>query len=451
MDDLVMSAKERVRLDVMRRVERGEVTVAASAELMQVTLRQAKRIWKRFKSQKDAGLVHRLRGRVSNHRIPEELRQQIVKRHQECYPDFGPTLASEKLAADALAISPDTLVNLLKERGLWERRRRGRRHRSRRERRSSFGMMVQMDGSHHDWFEGRASWCVLMVMIDDATNRTWARFYRAETTEAAFDIFGCWSKHHGLPRSVYVDRPSIYRAEDHPERPTQFSRAMKELGVELILAHSPQAKGRVERRHAVFQDRLVKELRLRNISDMEQANAFLEQFFLADLNRRFAVVPRRETDLHRVLPPDLALGEILCVQEVRVVGRDWCVRWKNKFLQIPAAYASFDLVGKKVVVKHLASGQLLMSYRDQQLSFCELPARPTPERAKVIHVNRVPWKPAFNHKWRNDPVGRATSPRRGGPTPAPLGASAAPPPLATPTSARHDAPPLMSGGHFYLR
>ena len=441
-----MSANERVRLDVMRRVERGELTMATAAELMRVSPRQAKRIRKRFKTQRDAGLVHQLRGQPSNRRLPEELRQRIVKRHQERYHDFGPPLACEKLTQDGLAVIPNTLAHILKERGLFEPRRRRKRHRLRRERRSSFGMMVQMDGSHHDWFESRVRWCVLMVMIDDATNRTYARFYRAETTDAAFDVLGRWMKCHGVPRSVYVDRHSIYRDEDHPEKPTQFGRAMKELNVELILAHSPQAKGRVERRHAVFQDRLVKELRLRNTSDMDQANAFLERFFLADLNRRFAVIPRLQTDLHRVLPLDFVLEEILCVHEVRAVSRDWCVCWKNKFLQIPAKHASLDLAGKKVTVKQLANGQLLMSYQGQSLSFRELPVRPTPERTRMIHVNRVPWKPAANHAWRNDPVGRAAgSPRRGGPTPAPVGATASPPPLPTPTSARHDAPPLMSG------
>ena len=170
----------------------------------------------------------------------------------------------------------------------------------------------------------------------------------------------------------------------------------------------------------------------------------MERFFLADLNRRFAVVPRRETDLHRVLPPDFVLDEILCVQEERAVGRDWCVRWKNLFLQIPAQHASLDLAGKKVTVKKFANGQLLASHKGQSLSFRELPARQAPERSKVIHVNRKPWKPAANHAWRNDPVGR-TSPRRGGPTPAPGATSASPPPLPTPTPTRHDAPTFMSG------
>src|SRR6185437_11602081 len=177
MEELRMSANEQVRLDAMNRIERGEITVANAAGLMGLSLRQAKRLRKRFKAQGAVGLVHRLRSRPGNRRLPEELRERIVKRHQERYWDFGPTLASEKLAEDGLGVSPDTLVALLKERHLWERRRRRGKHRLRRERRGSFGSIVQMDGSRHDWFEGRAPWCVLMVLIDDATNITYARFH----------------------------------------------------------------------------------------------------------------------------------------------------------------------------------------------------------------------------------------------------------------------------------
>jgi len=291
MSELRMSCKERIRMESLSRVKRGELTVVAASELMGLSLRQSRRVWKRFKEFGDVGLVHRLRGRVSNQRFDEEFRARVVKRHQERYADFGPTLACEKLAEEDLELSPNTLTAMLKERGLWQRRRRRGRHRCRRERRASFGSMVQMDGSHHDGFEGRADQCVLRVVSDDATHRTYARFYPAQTTEAAFDVLGRWVRKHGWPRSVYVDRHGIYRDEDPPEKPTQFGRAMKEQGVELILAHSPQAKGRGERRNAVFQDRLVKEMRLRKICDMAQGNALLESLFLDDLNRRYAVLP----------------------------------------------------------------------------------------------------------------------------------------------------------------
>jgi transposase len=216
MDELRMSAQERIRLDAMKRIERKELTVTAAAQLIDLSLRQTRRLWKRFKADGDAGLVHRLRSRVGNRRLGDADRQRIVKRHQESYADFGPTLACEKLAGEGLVLSPNTLTALLKERGLWQRRRRRGKHRQRRQRRACFGSMVQMDGSHHDWFEGRGPWCVLMVMIDDATNQTLARFFPAETTAAAFDVVRRWAERRGLPRSLYVDRHAIYRNEDHP-------------------------------------------------------------------------------------------------------------------------------------------------------------------------------------------------------------------------------------------
>jgi hypothetical protein len=412
-----MSSKERVALDAMARVKRKELTVVEAAELMGLSVRQARRVWKRFRVEGDQGLVHRLRGRASNRRLGEDVRERAVKLHQERYHDFGPTLACEKLAGEGLVLSPDTLTALLKERGLWRRRRRRGRHRKRRERRSCLGSLVQMDGSHHDWFEGRCGRCVLMVMVDDATGRTYARFYAAETTEAAFDTFRRWAKAYGLPRSLYVDRHSIYRDEDHPDRPTQFGRAMKELGVELILAHSPQAKGRVERKNAVFQDRLVKEMRLRGISDIPQANALLDSKFLDELNRRYAVKPVRGQDLHRPVPAGVVLEEVLCVREERVVGNDWCVRWKNRWLQIDASHAGLNLPGRKVLVKELPDGRLLVEREGGRLSFEELAAKPQPANStKKPVVNNVPWKPGPRHPWKNGPAVRPAPP--GKPAPA---------------------------------
>jgi hypothetical protein len=391
----------------MGRVKRGELTGVQASGLLGLSIRQTRRVWKRFVSQGAAGLVHGLRGRASNRRLAEEFRQRVFKRHQERYADFGPTFACEKLAQEDLGLSPDTLVAILKERHLWVRRRRHGKHRARRERRSSLGSMLQMDGSHHDWFEGRATKCVLMVIIDDATNRTYARFYPAETTEAAFDIFGRWVKRQGVPRSVYVDRHGIYRDEEHPQKPTQFGRAMKELGVELILAHSPQAKGRVERRNAVFQDRLVKEMRLRNISDMAQANVLLEGLFLDDMNRRYAVKAAKSDDLHRSLGKAIVLAEVLCVQEERVVGQDWCVRWRNRWLQIAAEHESLGLPRRRVVVKQLSDGRLVVDCRGQRLTVRELGARPEPAKVKPVIVNNRRWKPPADHAWNRYPVGRA--------------------------------------------
>jgi len=411
-----MSAKERLRLESLSRVKRGEITVVESAGLMGLSLRQARRLWKRYRDEGDAGLVHRLRGRASGRRLPEELRERVVKRHQERYQDFGPTLACEKLAEEGLRVSPKTLTLLLRERGLWERHRRRGKHRSRRERRASFGLMLQMDGSHHDWFEGRAGKCVLMVIIDDATSQTYARLYPAETTDAAFDVFLRWAKAHGLPRELYVDRHGIYRDEEHPEKPTQFGRAMKELGVRLILAHSPQAKGRVERRNALFQDRLVKELRLRRISSMEQANAYLEQRFLKEINDRYAVSPRRETDLHRPVEAGTVLEEVLCVQEKRVVGEDWCVRWKNRWLQLDGCHAPLRLPRRSVLVKERGDRALVVLHGPERLTWQELSKKPEPKKVKKAVVNNRRWMPGKEHPWKRGLAERLAS--RGSPAPA---------------------------------
>lgn len=407
MGELRMSVKERLRLESLSRVKRGEITVSAASELMGM-LRQARRLWKRYRELGDAGLVHRLRGRSSGRRLPEERRALIVKRHQERYRDFGPLLACEKLAEEGLRVSPNTLTQLLKERGLWMRRRHRSKHRRRRERRASFGSLVQMDGSHHDWFEGRAGKCVLMVIIDDATNRTYARFYPAETLDAAFDVLGRWIRSNGIPRGVYVDQHSIYRNDAAPGVPTQFGRAMAQLQVELILARSPQAKGRVERRNRVFQDRLVKELRLRGIRDMAQANALLEDYFLPELNRRYSIEPQSQVDLHRALELGIVLEEILCVQEKRVVGSDWCVRWRNRWVQISAKHASLRLPRRRVLVKELAGGRLVVEYGSVALETAEVPSRPAAIPKKRAIVNNRVWKPSANHPWnRGSGVGAA--------------------------------------------
>jgi transposase len=403
MDELRMSAKERIRLEALGRVRRGELSVTEASEWMGLSLRQGRRAWKRFKDVGAAGLVHKLRGRKSNHALGEDERERIVKLHQERYADFGPTLACEKLASEhELSVCPDTLTALLKSRGLWERKRRRGRHRKRRERRACFGSMVQKDGSHHDWFEGRAPKCVLMVMIDDATSRVLARFYPAETTEAALDLFGRWVKRYGIPRSVYADRHSIYRDERHPQKPTQYGRAMRELSVQLIPAYSPQAKGRVERMNATLQDRLVKEMRLRGIRSIPVGNDFLDAKFLDELNDRYAIGARREQDLHRAVDAATVLEEVLCVSQERVVGNDWCVRWQSRWLQIDAKHAGLNLPGRNVTLKQRADGTLVLVRNEQRLTFTEQRAQPTRTTAKKPVVNNKRYKPAASHPWNRD-------------------------------------------------
>jgi hypothetical protein len=340
---------------------------------------------------------------------------RVLELYREKYGDFGPTLACEYLAKDdELNVGVETLRQWLIAESLWSSRRRRPVHRTWRERKGHFGEMVQLDGSHHDWFEGRREKAVLMVLIDDATNRTYAKFFEGETTEASFETFRRYVGRYGLPRSVYADRASIYRttrdatvdenlADKLPE--TQFGRAMQELDVELILAHSPQAKGRVERRNAVFQDRLVKALRLKGISDLEGANAFLDDEFLTDLNEKFNVPARAQSDLHRRIPRRVKLERVLSFQEERVVQNDWTIRWRNRWFQLTKENQKLALVKRKLTVCEQLDGTVLLLLGKRVLSWEELPERPVrvatvPSPDKSQKSSDTHRKPSAKHPWR---------------------------------------------------
>ena len=415
METFAMSQKERRRLELFARVRDGELTLVKAAELLPLSYRQAKRLYARYRSEGDRGVVHRLRGRKSNRGGNPEKKARVLRLYREKYGDFGPTLACEYLAKEAgESVGVETLRQWLIGAGLWWSRRHRAVHRKWRERKGHFGEMVQLDGSHHDWFEGRRGKAVLMVLIDDATNRTYARFFEKETTEASFETFWRYVGRYGLPRSVYADRAGIYRTtrqatvDEHlADRPpeTQFGRAMQELDVELILAHSPQAKGRVERRNGVFQDRLVKALRLKGISDLEQANAFLEREFLLELNERFNVPARERSDLHRRVPRGVKLERVLSFQEQRVVQNDWTIRWRNRWFQLTASNRKLSLVKRKVTVCEQLDGTILLLLGKRVLSWEELPERPprdgrqTPAGSSQSR-SAESRKPAASHPWR---------------------------------------------------
>jgi hypothetical protein len=267
--------------------------------------------------------------------------------------------------------------------------------------------MVQLDGSHHDWFEGRRKPCVLMVMVDDATNRLRARFSEEETTRASYDVFEGWVRRQRLPCSLYVDRDSIYRCEGEPSMAeqlagkapqTQFGRAMEQLGVDLILAHSPQAKGRVERMNGVLQDRLVKALRLAGINDLERANRFLEEKFLAEFNRRFARAAASPVDVHRAGP--LNLDEVLSWEEERVVQGDWTVACAGQWYQLDPQHEALSLVRRTVIVRTLRDGRVQLVYRGKKLKWRELPGRPERVQARRLKARRPAVPPSASHPWR---------------------------------------------------
>ena len=410
---LLMSREERRRLALLAQVKSGELKLVTAGEVMGVTYRQAKRVWQRYRVEGDAGLVHRSRGRPSPRRKPAALRQRVLARYQQRYPDFGPTLAAEYLAQEGLVVDHETLRRWLIAQGTRRVRGRGQRHRAWRERKACYGMMVQLDGSHHDWFEGRRAQAVLMVMVDDATNEVRAQFFEEETTRASYDVFEGWVREPGLPQSLYVDRDSIYRCEgvgsvaqqlagQAPQ--TQFGRAMEQLGVELILAHSPQAKGRVERMNGVLQDRLVKALRLEGISELGRANEYLAETFLPALNRRFQREAASPADVHRGVPRNL--DEVLSWEEERVVQRDWTVVCGGYWHQVEREHEPLSLVGKKVVVRTLRDGRVQLVHRGKKLRWRALPERPArsvvePKAPKPPAVG----EPAAEHPWRQLGVG----------------------------------------------
>jgi hypothetical protein len=389
------------------------LTLVKAAELAALSYRQAKRAYARYREDGDRGLVHRLRGRASNRGSDPALRERVLALYRERYADFGPTLAVEYLAAEQqIVLGVETLRRWLLAAGLWQAKRKRGKHRRWRPRKEHVGELVQMDGSEHDWFEGRRPKASLMVMIDDATNWTYARFFESETTVAAMTTFGEYVKLRGLPQALYVDHDSIYEATrdattDEELRETgaltQFGRAMQDLEVKLILAHSPQAKGRVERRHAVFQDRLIKALRLAGISDLASANRFLQEQFLPDLQRRFVVAAESKADLHRRVPRGVRLERVLAFQESRVVQNDWTVQWRGRWFQIGECERSAGLARQRVLVVEQLDGCIELVYRGRSLSWQELPERPRREKSSATGpqgFSHLGHKPAADHPWR---------------------------------------------------
>lgn len=417
METLRMSVTERRRLELLSRVKSGEVSLVKAAEVLGISYRQAKRLWARFQEQGDAGLVHRLRGRASNRHVQPLRKEQALELYRAKYAGYGPTLAAECLEyEDDLAVPASTLRVWLCAAGLWQRQRRRKLHRRRRARREHFGELVQMDGSHHDWFEGRRAWAVLMVMIDDATGRIYARFFENESWLSAATTLRCYAARHGLPRALYVDRHGIYRADREPtaeeiyagiEPKTQFGRALDELEMELILAHSPQAKGRVERVNRTLQDRLVKELTRAGISDLEAANRYLEEKYLSCFNEQFGRPATQSADLHRATTDECVL-RALALQEDRVVQPDWTVRWNNGFLQLPRAAADQVQPGQSVVLSEQLDGRLRIFIGDHELPWSHVRETPPPRRP----ASRGPTgssqgqKPRADHPWRRTPINR---------------------------------------------
>jgi transposase-like protein len=404
-DKVLMSVKELRRLSVIHQVMEKKVRQIEAGRLLGLTDRQIRRLVRRVQKEGDRGLAHRRRGKRSNRAMDERQKSQVLGLYAKRYGDFGPTLAAEKLAErNGIRISDETLRLWLLEAGVTHFRRRARPHRAWRERKRHRGEMIQMDGSHHDWLEGRGAACVLMGYIDDASNRVYARFYPYEGTIPAMDSFKRYLRRDGIPMSVYLDKHSTYKAWAEPSiaeqlagrKPkSQFERALDELGVEVIHADSPQAKGRIERLFGTFQDRLIKEMRLAGINSLDEANRFLSGY-LPIYNRRFSLKPKEGVNLHRPIPAGLNLDDILCIRTERTLRNDFTVAHNGGLYQIHD-----QIRAASVLVEERLDGSTRITHQGKRLRYQPILVRPIRETVKTLKTKprKPPKPPAPNHPW----------------------------------------------------
>jgi len=416
-----MDEWELKRGGVLSRVAGKGWTLAQAAERMGVSYRQAKRLWKRYRTKGTKGLMHGNVGRASNRAKPRRLRGRVLGLVRKKYGGepgerFGPTLAAEHLEQDdGIVIGVETLRQWMLEEGLWSRERRRRAHRRRRERKAHFGELVQLDGSFHDWLEGRGPRGCLMNMVDDATGTTLCRMGKEETIWAAVGVLRAWIEHYGVPQALYTDWKNVYVREPSAqerlrgEEPrTQFGRMCGELGIEIIAASSPQAKGRVERNHGTHQDRLVKKLRLRKITSLEEANRYVEEKYGEEHNARFAVRPAAPQDFHLPNPGVRKLEKVFRLERERALSNDWVVRDENRFYQVERQSLHHAPAKSKVTVCEWENGRMEIHYRGQKLSWKEIPARPLPSKQEAeplvaVEAAKKKWKPGPDHPWRMGP------------------------------------------------
>jgi hypothetical protein len=370
---------------------------------------------KRYRAKGAKGLVHGNAGRRSNQSKPAEFRKKVLQIVGEKYGGeiglrFGPTLAAEHLASDDhLQVHPETLRLWMLQEGLWSRARKRKPYRRRRERKRHFGELVQLDGSFHEWLEKREPRLCLMNMVDDATSVTMAQFHEQETIWAAVDLLRAWVEEYGVPPALYTDWKNVYvRKPNEEERLTgtvpltQFGRMCAALGTAIIAASSPQAKGRVERNHGTHQDRLVKKMRLQGIVGAESANVYLREQYLPEHNRRFSIAPADRDDFHRRKPSRRELDSIFCLEQERVIGNDWVVRYEGRFLQLER-HGRYAPARQKVLVREARDGCLTVLYGKQKIAWREIPAPAPQAKPAVVAVRmeiRRSQKPAANHPWR---------------------------------------------------
>lgn len=373
-DLLEMNKKEREILKIIIRLEEKTLDQKTAAKQLGIGVRQIQRLLVSYRQNGEKGLISKRRGKKSNYSLTDDLRKKIIQIINQNYPDFGPTFAREKLVENhGLNPSVSTVRSLMIEHKIWiSKKIKTPKVHQRRVPRECFGELEQMDGSYHDWFEGRAPECCLIVIIDDATSRLmWLQFVKWESCFAYFSAIKEYIKKYGKPISIYTDRLAVFettRKTDANYKDTQVHRALSELGVELILARSPQAKGRVERVNGTLQDRLIKEMRLARISSMEEGNAFLPTY-IKKHNMKFAKKPRSSINAHTNIKIDSSLENILCLHHERKIGKDLMISFEGKTYQIDEPNHKHRLSGKKVLIRKKEDESLQFIHDGRLLNF----------------------------------------------------------------------------------
>ena len=392
---LLMSFKEHDRVKILEEVKKRKLTVKEASEFLGISERQFYRIKLSYEKEGVSGVIHKSRGRPSNRGYSSTLKAKVIKIYRENYRDFGPTFFSEKLEEyHQIKINHETLRRWIRSSGDvgWQRKKRP--HRRRRERRSAYGEMLQFDGSHHKWFEDRGDKCCLLLGIDDASSKVHMRFSPTESTESVFIELQEYVEEVGIPHSIYVDRHAVYYER---EKETEFSRAMKKLNVKIIYAKSPQAKGRVERGNRTLQDRLVKEMRLRGISTIGEANKYLKDEFIEKYNSQFSI-DEEFADVHRSVK-EYNLRNVFCYEQTRQVKNDYTISLNGKLIQLQISENPLPRPKEYITIRKYLDDTLHIFYNEKELQY--KPLNEKPKRTRVVT------KPKKDHPWKRVKIGKA--------------------------------------------
>jgi len=411
-----MSTRELERVEVMGRVAHKELKLTDAATILELSYRQVKRLWRRYQRKGRKGLQHGNVGRASNRSKPATFRRRVLSLIKQKYSGsegerFGPTLAAEHLAEeDGITIDHETLRGWMLAEGLWSRQRKRKKHCQRRERKEHFGELVQLDGSFHDWLEERGPRGCLMNMVDDATGTTLARLGKEETIWTAAGVLQAWIEEHGVPRALYTDWKNVYIRPATPaeqlrgEVPvTQFGRMCQKLGIDIIAASSPQAKGRVERNHGTHQDRLIKKMRRKGVASHTGANEYLKNEYLPAHNRRFVRPAAKPEDYHGRRPTVRELRAIFRLETERTISNDWVIRHEGRYLQLQPGNRRYGPTKSKALVCEWEDGTIQVYYRGERIAFGEwFEPKPQPTQAAPVPAIRVQpvRKAKKDHPWR---------------------------------------------------